>query len=381
MAQRLKTDWILFTTVVLMVLFGALMIYSASSVVADIKMGKSYYFALRQVIAIAVSVPLMMFMKRVNYRKLQTPAVAFTAMGLMMILLAVAYLADPKQHRWIRIGHGGLQLQPSEFTKPALALFLAYFIALRSRAINSRFTLLPAILAVGFITVSVALADLGTAIVLGATAAAVFIVAGLERRYILITCVIAVVGGAAFIAAKPYRLVRVISYVDPGMKLVDKFDKSGWIRAQMKKSITAKDTNYQAEQAKIAVGSGGPMGVGLMQGRQKLFYLPEAHTDTIYAVVGEEFGLFGSVAVLIGFVVILWRGIRATVLIPDEFGRYLALGITTMLVIQAFFNMTVVLGMMPTKGIPLPMISYGGSSLLVTLASLGILLNLSEHAG
>jgi cell division protein FtsW len=381
MAQRLKTDWILFTTVVLMVLFGALMIYSASSVVADIKMGKSYYFALRQVIAIAVSVPLMMFMKRLNYRKLQTPAVAFTAMGLMMILLAVAYLADPQQHRWIRIGHGGLQLQPSEFTKPALALFLAYFIALRSRAINSRFTLLPAILAVGFITVSVALADLGTAIVLGATAAAVFIVAGLERRYIVITCVIAVVGGAAFIAAKPYRLVRVIRYVDPGMKLVDKFDKSGWIRAQMKKSITAKDTNYQAEQAKIAVGSGGPMGVGLMQGRQKLFYLPEAHTDTIYAVVGEEFGLFGSVAVLIGFVIILWRGIRATVLIPDEFGRYLALGITTMLVIQAFFNMTVVLGLMPTKGIPLPMISYGGSSLLVTLASLGILLNLSEHAG
>ncbi len=379
MAQRLKTDWILFTTVVLMVLFGALMIYSASSVVADIKMGKSYYFALRQLVWIGVAIPLMMFMKRLNYRKLQTPAVAFTAMGLVMILLAVVYLADPKQHRWIRLGPLGLQ--PSEFTKPALALFLAYFIALRSRAINSRFTLLPAILALGFITVAVALADLGTAIVLGATAAAVFIVAGLERRYILITCLIAVVGGGAFIAAKPYRLVRVIRYVDPGMKLVDKFDKSGWIRAQMKKSITAKDTNYQAEQAKIAVGSGGPMGVGLMQGRQKLFYLPEAHTDTIYAVIGEEFGLFGSVAVLLGFVIILWRGIRATVLIPDEFGRYLALGITTMLVIQAFFNMTVVLGMMPTKGIPLPMISFGGSSLLVTLASLGILLNLSEHAG
>ena len=123
------------------------------------------------------------------------------------------------------------------------------------------------------------------------------------------------------------------------------------------------------------------MGVGLMQGRQKLFYLPEAHTDTIYAVVGEEFGLFGTVALLLGFVVILWRGIRATVLIPDEFGRYLALGVTTMLVIQAFFNMSVVLGMVPTKGIPLPMISFGGSSLLVTLASLGVLLNVSEHAG
>jgi cell division protein FtsW len=380
MAQRLKTDWILFTTVVLMVLFGAVMIYSASSVVAQIRMGSSTYFALRQLIWIAVAIPLMMYLKRLNYRKLQTPAVAFTAMGLVTILLAVVYFADPRQHRWIRFGPFG-GLQPSEFTKPALAMFLAYFIAMRSRAINSRYTLLPAILAVGFVTVSVALADLGTAIVLGATAAVVFIVAGLERRYILIVCLIGVLGGAVFIAAKPYRLVRVISYVDPGLRMVDKFDKSGWIRSRMKKSITAKDTNYQSEQAKIAIGSGGPVGVGLMEGRQKLFYLPEAHTDTIYAVVGEEFGLFGSVLVLIGFVIILWRGIRATVLIPDEFGRYLALGITTMLVIQAFFNMTVVLGMMPTKGIPLPMISFGGSSLLVTLASLGILLNVSEHAG
>jgi cell division protein FtsW len=380
MAQRLRTDWILFTTVVLMVLFGAVMIYSASSVVAQIRMGSSTYFALRQLIWIALSIPLMMYLKRLHYRKLQTPAVAFTAMGLVTILLAVVYFADPRQHRWIRFGPFG-GLQPSEFTKPALAMFLAYFIAMRSRAINSRYTLLPAILAVGFVTVSVALADLGTAIVLGATAAVVFIVAGLERRYILITCAIGILGGAVFIAAKPYRLVRVVSYADPGLRLVDKVDKSGWIRSRMKKSITAKDTNYQAEQARIAIGSGGPMGVGLMEGRQKLFYLPEAHTDTIYAVVGEEFGLFGSLAVLIGFVIILWRGIRATLLIPDEFGRYLALGITTMLVIQAFFNMTVVLGMMPTKGIPLPMISFGGSSLLVTLASLGILLNVSEHAG
>jgi cell division protein FtsW len=217
--------------------------------------------------------------------------------------------------------------------------------------------------------------------VLVGTAAVVFFVAGLEKRYIVIACVIGLIGCVAAVAAKPYRLARVISYADPHFHLVDKIDTHGWIRAQMKKSITAKDTNYQTDQAKIAVGSGGPIGVGLMQGRQKLFYLPEAHTDMIYAVVGEEFGLFGSAALLIGFVIILWRGIRATVLIPDEFGRYLALGITAMLVIQAFFNMTVVLGMVPPKGIPLPMISFGGSSLLVTLASLGVLLNVSEHAG
>jgi cell division protein FtsW len=380
MAQRLKTDWILFSTVVLMVLFGALMIYSASSVVADIRMGSSYYFALRQLIWIAIAIPLMMFLKRLNYRKLQTPAVAFTAMGLVMIMLAVVYFADPKQHRWIRFGPFG-GFQPSEFAKPAMTLFLAYFIALRSRAINSRYTLLPAFLALGFVTMAVIVADLGTAIVLVGTAAVIFFVAGLESRYIVISFIVGVVGCGAAIAAKPYRLVRVISYMDPHFTIVDKIDTHGWIRAQMKKSITARDTNYQSEQAKIAVGSGGPMGVGLMQGRQKLFYLPEAHTDTIYAVVGEEFGLFGSVALLIGFVIILWRGIRATVLIPDEFGRYLALGVTTMLVFQAFFNMSVVLGLVPTKGIPLPMISFGGSSLLVTLASLGILLNISEHAG
>jgi cell division protein FtsW len=380
MAQKLKTDWILFSTVILMVLFGAVMVYSASSVVAEIRMGSSYYFALRQVIWIALAIPLMMFFKRLHYRKLQTPAVAFTVMGVVMILLAIAYFADPSQHRWIRYRPVG-GLQPSEFAKPAVALFLAFFIAQRSRAINSRYTLLPAILALGFITCAVVVADLGTPIVLVSTAAAMFCVAGLERRYIFIAFIVGVMACCAAVAAKPYRLARVISFIDPKFVWVDKFDKRGWIRDQIKKTITARDTNYQIEQAKIAVGSGGPIGVGLMQSRQKLFYLPESHTDMIYAVVGEEFGLAGSIVVLAGFLIILWRGVRATVLIPDEFGRYLALGITAILVIQAFFNISVVLGLVPAKGIPLPMISFGGSSLLVTLASLGILLNISEHAG
>src|SRR5580700_1131771 len=227
MAQRLRTDWILFTTVVLMVLFGAVMIYSASSVVAQIRMGSSTYFALRQLIWIALAIPLMMYLKRLNYRKLQTPAVAFTAMAMVTILLAVVYFADPRQHRWIRFGPFG-GLQPSEFTKPALAMFLAYFIAMRSRAINSRFTLLPAFLALGFVTMAVVVADLGTAIVLVGTAAVIFFVAGLESRYIAIACVVGLIGCAAAVAAKPYRLVRVISYVDPHFKIVDKVDTHGW---------------------------------------------------------------------------------------------------------------------------------------------------------
>jgi cell division protein FtsW len=144
--------------------------------------------------------------------------------------------------------------------------------------------------------------------------------------------------------------------------------------------VTTRDAGYQAHQSRIAVGSGGAVGLGLRQGRQKLFYLPEAHTDFIYAVVGEELGLFGCTAVLAGFLIILWRGLQVCWVAHDDFGRYLALGLTSSIVIQALINISVVLDMGPTKGIPLPMISAGGSSLLSTLICLGMLLSVSEHA-
>src|SRR5262249_12682334 len=156
---------------------------------------------------------------------------------------------------------------------------------------------------------------------------------------------------------------RVVRFFDPQFKIVERFDSAGKIKAQMEKSLTTRDTNYQALQAKIALGAGGPLGLGLMNGEQKLLYLPEADTAVIDAVVGEELGLIGSAGLLIGFSVIFWRGLRAAWLMEDDFGRYLALGITAVVVVQGLINMSVVLGMMPTKGIPLPMISYGGSSL------------------
>lgn len=379
MAQRLKTDWILFITILAIVFFGAVMVYSASSVMAQLKYGSSYYFIIRQGCWVAAGIVALMIMKRIHYRKLQHPGVAFAAMAMATLLLLAVYFLDAKQHRWIRMGI--MSLQPSELAKPAMVIFLAFFIALRARAINNKHTLLPAALAVGLVTIGVVAGDLGTALVLAVTAATVFYVAGLDLRYAMIAGGLVLCVAVVAVAQKPYRLRRVVEYVDPQFKLVDRFDKHGWIKAHLQKSYTTKDTNYQAEQAKIAVGVGGALGQGLMQGRQKLLYLPEAHTDEIYAVVGEELGLIGCGALLIGFVVILWRGIRASVLIPDEFGRYLALGVTTMVVVQAFVNMTVVLGMAPTKGIPLPMISYGGSSLLITMCSLGILLNVAEHAG
>ena len=385
--MRLKTDWILFTTVILLVFFGALMVYSASSVKAEQNplVRNSYFYIERQMGWVVFSLVVMMLLKRVSYRKLQHPGVAFAFMGIILILLVVVFFADPKQHRWIRLA--GMSLQPSEFAKPAMMLFLAFFIALRSRAINNsraindKHTLLPAALAVGIVTIFVGLADLGTAAVLFLSAALVFMVAGLDRRFISIAVAIGVLAGIGLVIQKPYRLKRVVQFVDPQYKMLDHFDPAGRVKGYLNTSLVAKDANYQVEQSKIAVGSGGVAGLGLMQGKQKLLYLPEAHTDMIYAVVGEEFGLIGTTLVLLAFVVIFWRGIRAAVLVPDEFGRYLALGITVALAIQALMNISVVLGMGPTKGIPLPMISYGGTSLLSTLASIGILLNVSEHAG
>ncbi|MDQ2899467.1 MAG: putative lipid II flippase FtsW [Acidobacteriota bacterium] len=383
MAQQLKTDWTLFGTTVFMVFFGALMIFSASSVMAQLKMGSSYYFVERQVLWIGAALAVMMLLKKTHYRKLQNPSVAFACMGFALMLLFAVYFIDRQQHRWIRLGLVGVQ--PSELAKPAMVIFLAFFVALRSKAINNKHTLIPASIAVGFLTLGVVIADLGTAIVLMATAATVFFVAGLERRYCAIVVGISVIGMVFFVVSKPYRVARVVEFFDPGYKMVDKIDPAGRLKTRLKsymqKSFTTRDTGYQALQSQIAVGAGGPLGQGPMQGKQKLLYLPEAHTDFIYAVVSEEWGLIGSVGILLGFGIILWRGIRAAVLIQDEFGRYLAIGITVLLVVQAFLNMSVVLGMVPTKGIPLPMISFGGSSLLSTLALLGILQNVSEHAG
>ncbi len=289
----------------------------------------------------------------------------------------VVLVVDSHTHRWLRLGP--VSIQPSEFAKPALILFLAYFVALRAKAINDKHTLLPAVLTVTMLAVMVVIADLGTAVVLVATAAVVFFVAGLNRRYIRIVLVVGLLGAAGAIAAKPYRAVRVVGFFDPDYKLLDHFSWGGKVKEYLSRSSYNRDPSYHLRQSKIAVGSGGLFGKGLMQGKQKLFYLPEAHTDFIYAVVGEELGLAGCSVVVLLFLIILWRGLMLVRSASDDFARYIALGVTSMIVIQAFMNISVVLGLGPTKGIPLPMISYGGSSLLSTLVSLGMLLSVSEQ--
>jgi cell division protein FtsW len=378
MPQQAKTDKTLFAITVGLVFFGLVMVYSASSVMAmqDPRYHSSTYFVVRHAIYLVPGLALMMAMKVTRYPRLQTPAVAFSTIGVAVMLLILVYFLGSRQHRWLRLGF--MNIQPAEIVKPAIVLFLAYFVTHRARAINNRYTLWPAVMTVGLVIVLVGIPDLGTAVVLGVTAAVVFFVAGLEWRFCGFLLGIAVLVGMFAIVSKPYRLARIVHYFDPEYKITNRFDTKGRIKGYLRDS-PVHDTNYQAIQSQIAVGAGGPAGLGLMEGRQKLLYLPEAHTDFIYAVICEELGLLGSLGVLGAFAVILWRGLRASMRAEDDFGKYLALGITTMIVVQAFMNMTVVLAMAPTKGIPLPMISFGGNSLVTTLALMGMLMNVSEN--
>jgi cell division protein FtsW len=381
MAARLKTDWILFLTILSMVGFGLVMLYSASSAVAELRYHvPPYHFVVRQLAWAVISFAFLMYFKRRDYRSWNTPAWAFSGLGIVLGMLVLVYFVDGRAHRWLQFG-GFKLMQPAEFAKPALILFLAYFVSRRLQAINDHSTLKQAFVAVAMLAVLVVVADLGTALVPVITAVIVFWVAGLERRHM--ARVFAV--GAAFVVlaviSKPLRMERIITYVDPDYSKLELVDSHGWIRHYLEKANTGHDASYQPRQSKIAVGTGGVLGVGLMQGKQKLMFLPDAHTDFIYATVGEELGLWGSTAVLAGFLVILWRGARLFIHARDDFGKYLALGVTVSIVVQALINISVALGMAPTKGFPLPMISYGGSSLLSTLLCLGMLLSVSEHEG
>jgi cell division protein FtsW len=378
MAQRVKTDWLLFWCVIGLVCFGLVMVYSASSYVARIRFGSGTYYIARQFVWAVVALASMIALMRTDYRKLNSPVWAFAPMAAVIALLILVWFVDARAHRWLRLGPVGIQ--PSEFAKPALILFLAYFVTQRARMINDRHTLLPGTFTVLLLAIFVVIADLGTAAVLVVTAAVVFYVAGLDGKYIRIAILVGVVGAVGAVAVKPYRLIRIVGFFDPGFKVFDQVSWGGTVKDYINRSAN-RDPGYHVRQSKIAVGSGGLAGQGPMQGKQKLFYLPEAHTDFIYAVIGEELGLAGSVILLMLFLFILWRGLQLVRATPDDFGRYLALGVTTMIVVQALMNMSVVLGMAPTKGIPLPMISYGGSSLLSTLISMGFLLSVSEQSG
>jgi cell division protein FtsW len=389
MANKIRTDWNLFSAILLVMTFGLVMVYSASSVVAEVLYKKeTWSFAVRQLIAACAGLGLLAFIKRVDYKSLKHPIWAFTPLAIVVIMLVGVLVADPQAHRWYRFS--GFQFQPSELAKPALVVFLAYFVARRAdntpdatrrvSAINDRHTLGPAAIVVAGIIGLVGYGDLGTAAILLVPAIVIFIVAGIERRYFYISMVLALMLAAGAVYQKPYRLFRLLTYVGITEKDIQTNPRLQFLGPLLADSNAHRDADHQPKQAKIAVGSGFILGAGLGNGNQKLGFLPEAHTDFIFGVIGEEVGLVGCLLLLGGYMFIFWRGLRLYWMTPDTFGKYLALGAVTLFTAQALFNMSVVIGLAPTKGIPLPLISYGGSALVCTLITLGLLLSVSERS-
>jgi cell division protein FtsW len=363
MAKKLQHDKWLFLVTVGLALFGLVMVYSASAVTAMEKNNNQYFYVMKQAVWTAIGLGLMLYAMNRDYHKWQDRRLI--GIGLVVTLLALlAVFAFPRingAHRWIRLL--GFSAQPSELAKIVLTVFLAYFLELRGRKVTSFWT---TFLPCGIITAVLAgliLAepDLGTGLMLGILFLVVTFVAGARIWQISL----AVAPGLALLIGMlifvPWRLARVMAFLNP------------W--------ADERNTGYQVTQSLLAVGSGGLFGLGFAQGKQKLFYLPFAHSDFIFAVIAEELGLIGAGALMIAFAVFMWRGLQAARSAPDQFGRLLAVGIVAVIMIQAFFNVSVVLSLVPTKGIPLPFVSYGGSSIVPTLFAVGILLNISQYAG
>jgi cell division protein FtsW len=362
MAKRVSVDSWLFTVTLLLIFIGLVMVFSASAVMAKERYGSGYFFLLRQLGWATAGILAMVLAMKIDYRRYKHPAVVFSLLGATTLLLISVFFLDRAHHthRWFHLGP--LSFQPSEMAKPALILFLAFFLESRTKSMKDwRNTVLPAAVpTLVFIALIVFQPDLGTAIACAAITGCILFVAGLDLRYLGYAFLASLLPLYFLIFHVAYRRARILAFLDPYS------DPQG--------------RGFHIIQSLIAVSTGGITGVGLMEGKQKLFYLPEPHTDFIFAVTAEELGLVGALVIVLLFAIFLWRGVRTALRTQDMFGRFLAVGITSMIVVQAFINISVVLGLMPTKGIPLPLVSYGGSSLLVTLACIGVLLNISKQA-
>ncbi len=362
MARKLQADEWLFAATVGLTLFGVVMVYSASAVIASSENNNQYHYVLRQGVWTLLGLGAMLAAMQFDYTRLRDPRIVYGLLGVTLVLLIAVFGFSPTNgaRRWIKLK--SFSAQPSELAKLALTLFLARFLERRAGE-ESSFgkTFIPSIAIAGMIILLVvAEPDLGTAMMLAVVCVVMLYTAGGRLTHLGIVAAPALAGLAALLVFVPWRLARLVTFLDP------------WADPQ--------GAGYQVVQSLIAVGSGGTNGLGFTEGRQKMFFLPFAHSDFIFAVIGEELGLFGALTVVGVFGLFLWRGMRAALGAPDRFGMLLGVGIVTGIVAQALFNMSVVLALVPTKGIPLPFISYGGSSLVPTLFAVGVLLNISQQA-
>ena len=362
MARKLKSDRVLFITTILLVALSVVMVYSASAPVALERYGRASRFLITQAMWAALGIALLSVVMRIDYRCYREPVFIWTCLAAVSLALVGVYFSAPINgaRRWF--GVGGIGVQPSELAKLVAIFFIAANLERRgSRIDDLPYAVLPvAIVVLGLVALILPEPDFGTAMTLLLIAAVMVFAAGLNYRYVVGLVLVALPVLYIVVMGSPYRRRRTLAFLNPWE------DPLG--------------DGFQIIQSIIAIGTGGVWGKGLMNGVQKLFYLPEPHTDFIYSVIAEELGLIGATAVVLCFCLVTWRGLRVALSAPDSFGAFLALGVTTMIAAQAFVNISVVLGLMPTKGLPLPLVSAGGSSLLINLVGVGILLNVSQHS-
>jgi cell division protein FtsW len=362
MARKLKSDKLLFIATLLLVCTSVVMVYSASAVIAMERFQRPHLFLFKQVAVMLIGLSLVWIVMRIDYRCYRQPLVIGAGLAVVLLTLTAVLMVPPLNgaSRWL--GIGPLGVQPSELAKIVVILFTAALLERRMDRIDDvGYSLLPIGVVTGIIVGLILVEpDLGTAVSVLVIAAVMVFAAGVSYRYVVGLALLAVPVFYFVIMSTEYRRQRVLAFLDPWN------DPLG--------------SGFQMIQSMIAVGTGGIFGRGLMGGVQKLFYLPEPHNDFIYAVIAEELGLIGATMVLVCFGVITWRGLRTALRAPDRFGAFIAIGLTVMIAFQALFNISVVLGIAPTKGIPLPFVSAGGSSLLINLVGMAILLNVSQHA-
>ncbi len=361
--KRQPDYWIIAITGALL-LIGLVMIFSSSAVIAVERYNDSYYFLKRQLVWAAIGLLLMAYCMRIDYRKFARYGyLIYTASLIVLLLVFLPFMGHTVNgaQRWIRLGP--ITLQPSEFVKLGLVIFFAALLAKKDAAgkIKDFFLgFVPCFLALAVILLLIQLQpDMGTSLMIGLVVFCMFLVAGVRPTYLVGVLVLMAPIIISAISNVEYRRRRILSFLDPW----EDFSDSG----------------YQIIQSFVAISRGGMTGSGLGAGQQKLFYLPEPHTDFIFAIIGEELGFIGGMVVIALFAALLWRGIKVGLNAPDRFGSLLALGITLAICLQAIINISVNLGLAPTKGLPLPFISLGGSALIMWMISIGILLNVSEH--
>ncbi|PTX51236.1 spore cortex peptidoglycan biosynthesis regulator SpoVE [Melghirimyces profundicolus] len=359
---RSAPDVVIITVILSLLTIGVIMVYSASAAYSYHKFGDSFFYAKRQMLFAALGVFLMLFVSRLDPRLFYQRAKSglfICFFLLVLVLIPGVGMVRGGARSWL--GIGAFSIQPSEFMKLGVILFLARYLTLNARETGTflKGLAVPLSIAGAAFALIMLQPDLGTGTVLMGTAFVLIFAAGAKMRYLAGLCMAGVIGFAGLVMAAPYRVKRITAFLDPWQ------DPLG--------------AGYQVIQSLFAIGPGGLMGLGLGMSRQKHLYLPEPHTDFIFSILAEELGFLGAGTAIVLFAVLVWRGLRVAILVPDMFMSLVAAGVTGMIVIQAVINVGVVTGAFPVTGITLPFLSYGGSSLTLTLVAVGLLLNLSRY--